>query len=176
MSRRQAEFETFFRSFYQRLLSAVIFAGGELHEAEDALESAMIEAFVKWDSITYPQAYVRVAAIHNLIKEKERTRKEVPTLPDDDGAAPNHVTGQEIWEQEEWVISVLASLPPAQREILACMVDEFRPYEIALLLGRTPVAVRQNLCAARKRLKKYLAENNGAELPQRHTGRRPDER
>jgi DNA-directed RNA polymerase specialized sigma24 family protein len=53
---------------------------------------------------------------------------------------------------------LLKSLPPAQREVLACMVDTFTRQEIAQLLGKTEVAVRQNLCAARKRLARCLAE------------------
>ena len=55
---------------------------------------------------------------------------------------------------------VLKSLPPAQREVLACMIDEFTRQEIARLLGKTEAAVRQNLHAARMRLATWLAEGN----------------
>jgi RNA polymerase sigma factor (sigma-70 family) len=172
---REVPFEEFFRSDYQSLLRAVIFAGGEPHEAEDALEDAMCVAYKKWESIDNPHAYVRTVAIRKLIREIERKRREQPT-PSDDGAESGEPTGQEIWEQQEWVSSILEQLPAAQRQVLQCVVDELKPAEIAILLGKRAEAVRQSLCAARKRLKKHLADTNDADLPQRHTGRRPDER
>ena len=54
------------------------------------------------------------------------------------------------------------------------MVDTFTRQEIAQLLGKTEAAVRQNLCAARKRLARRLAEMDHAEADA--PGRRPDER
>ena len=38
------------------------------------------------------------------------------------------------------------------------MIDTFTLQEIAQMLGKTEATVRQNLCAARKRLRSYLAE------------------
>jgi DNA-directed RNA polymerase specialized sigma24 family protein len=63
-----------------------------------------------------------------------------------------------VWEQREWVRLLLKSLPPAQREVLACMASMFTQQETAQRLGKTEAAVRQNLCAARKRLARCLAE------------------
>jgi hypothetical protein len=54
------------------VLRDVIFTGGNLHEAEDALSLAMTEVFQRWDTITNPRAYARRAAISNLIKIKQR--------------------------------------------------------------------------------------------------------
>ena len=44
--------------------------------------------------------------------------------------------------------------------MLACLVDTFTPQEIAELLGKTEATVRQNLCAARKRLAGCLNETD----------------
>jgi DNA-directed RNA polymerase specialized sigma24 family protein len=108
-------------------------------------------------------AYARRAVISNLIKSKERglrrirerliERGGVSWEPDPDPCL--------VWEQQEWVILLLKSLPPAQREVLAYMVDMFSRQEIARLLGKTEAAVRQNLCAARKKLANHLAEIDG---------------
>lgn len=75
-----------------------------------------------------------------------------------------------VWEQREWVTLLLKSLPPAQREVLACMVDMFTPQEIAQQLGKTEAAVRQNLCAARRKLASRLGKPGAAT-----TGEGPDE-
>ena len=52
---------------------------------------------------------------------------------------------------------------PLFRQALACVVDSFRPQEIALLLGKTEAAVRQNLHAARKRLAERLGRTGTRE-------------
>ncbi|HMH90225.1 MAG TPA: sigma-70 region 4 domain-containing protein [Streptosporangiaceae bacterium] len=62
-------------------------------------------------------------------------------------------------------MQLLESLPPAQREVLACMVDMFPRKEIAQLLGKTDAAVRQNLHAARKSLVSYLAATGSGRSP-----------
>jgi RNA polymerase sigma-70 factor (ECF subfamily) len=61
-----------------------------------------------------------------------------------------------LWEDGQWVIQLLESLPPKQAEVMVLVVDGLAPVDIAGLLGRTPEAVRQNLMEARKRLKRAL--------------------
>jgi RNA polymerase sigma factor (sigma-70 family) len=153
--RAKTAFGEFFRDAYQPLVRDVIFAGGQPHEAEDAVSAAMVEVLQRWDAIQNPRAYARRTAINNMIKSRQRglqriserliQRGEVPPEGDED-------PGLLVWEQQEWVTLLLKSLPVAQRQVLACMVDMFTAQEIAQLLGKTEAAVRQNLCAARKRL------------------------
>lgn len=155
-----AAFEAFFRGAYRPLVRDVIFAGGSPYEAEDAVAAAMEEVFQRWGTIENPQAYARRAAISNLIKAKKRgSRRVVDWLIQRGAVPPEHALdpGLTVWEQQEWVTVLLKALPPAQREVLACIVDEFTLREIAELLGKTEAAVRQNLCAARKRLMSYPA-------------------
>lgn len=145
----------FFRIYYRPLVRDVIFAGGHLAEAEDAVSAAMIEVFRRWDTIENPRAYARQAAIRFAVKS---WRHGLPRISErlvaqgDVRAEGDLDPGLLVWEQREWVTLLLKSLPRAEGEVLACMVDEFRPQEIAQLLGKTEAAVRQNLRAARKRL------------------------
>jgi RNA polymerase sigma factor (sigma-70 family) len=159
-------FEEFYRAAYRPLVRDVIFAGGKPHEAEDAVSTAMTEVLQRWETIENPAAYARRAAINNLIKDKQRGLPRIQKRLIQQGqVAPEHDLdpGLTVWEQPEWVTLLLKSLPPAQREVLACMVDMFAPREIAQLLGKTEAAVRQNLRAARKRLADCLAEIDAAE-------------
>jgi RNA polymerase sigma factor (sigma-70 family) len=160
-----ATFEDFFRIAYQPLLRDVIFAGGKPHEAEDAVSAAMAEALQRWDTIQNPRAYARRAAISNLIKNKQRGLERIKERLVRRGDVPPEQAldpGLVVWEQQEWVTLLLKSLPTAQREVMACMVDMFTQKEIAQLLGKTEAAVRQNLYEARKKLASYLAETDGA--------------
>jgi RNA polymerase sigma factor (sigma-70 family) len=157
-------FEEFFRDAYRPLLRDVVFAGWNPQEAEDAVSDALEEVLERWASIENPRAYARRAAISNLIKNKERgqARTQMRQIQRGD-VPPEHYLdpGLLVWEQHEWVKQLLESLPPAQREVVAYMVDTFSQQEIALLLGKTEAAVRQNLRAARRRLAEYLAPTHG---------------
>jgi RNA polymerase sigma factor (sigma-70 family) len=160
-----AAFEAFFRSAYRPLVRDVIFAGGRPHEAEDAVAAAMEEVLQRWDTIENPLAYARRAAISNLIKAKQRgLPRVVNRLIERGDVRSEHALdpGLTVWEEQEWVTSLIKSLPLAQKEVLFCIVDEFTVQEIAELFGKTEAAVRQNLCAARKRLVSYYAETSGA--------------
>jgi DNA-directed RNA polymerase specialized sigma24 family protein len=68
----EADFGEFFRDAYRPLVRDVIFAGGTLDEAEDAVSAAMVEVLRRWDAITNPRAYARRAAINNMIKNRQR--------------------------------------------------------------------------------------------------------
>jgi len=143
-----------------------MFAGGSFQEAEGVVSDAMTDVLGRWDSITNPQAYALRAAIRYLIKSKQRglARTRDRLIQRGDVAPEQDLdAGLTAWEEHEWVMLLLKSLPPAQREVLAFMVDSLTGQEIAQLLGKTEAAVRQNLCAARKRLKARLTETGGRE-------------
>ena len=158
-------FEEFFGETYQPLVRDVIFAGWDLHDAQDGVSAAMTDVFRRWDAIENPQAYARRAAISHLINDKQRGLRRIrERLAERGGLPPEHDLdpGLTVWEQQEWVSLLLKSLPLAQREVMACMVDMLSQKEIAQLLGKTEAAVRQNLRAARKRLANCLAEIDDA--------------
>lgn len=161
-------FEDLFRDAYRPLLRDAIFAGGNPHEAEDAVSAALEEVLRRWDGIENPRAYARRATISNLIKNRQRGQQRIRARMIQRGdyqLERDLDPGLTVWEEQEWVMQLLESLPSAQREVLACMVDMFPRKEIAQLLGKTDAAVRQNLCAARKSLMSYLAEAPAANGP-----------
>jgi RNA polymerase sigma factor (sigma-70 family) len=160
-----SDFEEFYRADYRPLVRDVIFVGGEPHEAEDAVSKAMIEVFQRWESIENPRAYARRAAIRILFKDRRRELRIQERLIQSGQVPPEHNIdpGLTVWEQQEWVTLFLKRQPPAQRVVLACMVDMFTPREIAQILGKNEAAVRGNLREVRRRLAGRLAEINGDE-------------
>ncbi len=70
-------FKEFFGVAYQPLLRDSLFAGGNPHEAEDAVSAATAEVLQRWDTIKNPRAYARWASISNLIKSKPRKRQRI---------------------------------------------------------------------------------------------------
>jgi len=137
--------------------------GATFEEADEAAAAAMEEVLRRWDQIDAPLAYGKRAVLNSFFKEKERgldrirQRLQQGCEARRDGAAG---AGLSVWEDAQWVMQILSSLPPAQREVLALVVDGFTPAEIAQLLGKTADAVRQNLCAARARLTLTLPDHS----------------
>jgi RNA polymerase sigma factor (sigma-70 family) len=75
-----------------------------------------------------------------------------------------------VWEDRQWVTQLLNGLPPAQREAMALIVDEYSPTEIAQLLGASPEAVRQRLYVARQRLENEINHARSNEYPTQPEG------
>lgn len=154
----------FFEEFYLRLLALAMYMGATKEEAEDAIESVMIDMLDRWETIRAPRAYARKAVAREVIRQRTLARRFV-SLPEKDGEYPggrDRDRAQEeqltVWEDNQQVKELLNSLPPRQKEVMALIVDEFRPAEIAVLLGRDHAAVRQNLMAARQRLTTAVSE------------------
>lgn len=158
-----AGFVAFFRAEYRKLMATAMSVGATFEEADEAAAAAMEEVLRRWDQIDAPLAYGKRAVLSSFFKEKERgldrirQRLQQGCEARRDGAAD---AGLSVWEDGQWVMQILSSLPPAQREVLALVVDGFTPAEIAQLLGKTADAVRQNLCAARARLTLALPDHN----------------
>jgi RNA polymerase sigma factor (sigma-70 family) len=158
--------EEFYCNSYRPLVRDVIFAGARYHEAEDAVSEAMVELLRRWDTIENPLAYARRAAINHVLRTRQRGMSRIAGRLVERGDVPPEGDldpGLLVWEQREWVTLLLKSLPDAQRQVLAFVVDEFRPQEIARLLGKTEASVRQNLCAARKQLAERLGRTDRRE-------------
>jgi len=160
--------EAFYRTHYSRLLAHAMYIGATKEDAEDAVESAIIAMLPKWGEIQDPYRYARRTVAHEFIKQRSRSRQDSRRMLESGMRASNldHDLKQQnqltMWEDRQWVTQVLGSLPPRQRETLAYIIDEFSPSEIALLLGRDPAAVRQNLMDARRRLKSALTKQSSS--------------
>lgn len=161
-------FEEFFRGAYRKLLTVAIYLGATESEAEEAVASAMEEVFRRWREIGNPLAYARKATVSNFLKSKSRHNRLIRRLIErGEGAGHYEDAGLTVWEDRQWVAQLLNALSPAQREVMAAVLQEFRPAEVAQLLGTTPAAVRQNLLAARRRLVQSLNEQASIGSPAR---------
>lgn len=162
--RQKSAAAEFFEESYTRLLRFAMYMHATKEEAEDAIESAMIDMLDRWEEIRDPYAYARKAVARELIKQRTRARRFAPLAEEGDEhpGRRNHDLAQEerltVWEDSQWVRELLNSLPPRQQEVMALIIDEFRPAEIAALLGKDAAAVRQNLLAARRRLRTAISE------------------
>jgi len=163
----QATFETFYRQHYRLLMKIAIYLGATKEDAEDAVGETMTEVFQRWVEIDKPLPYARRAVVSHFLKSKERGLRRVRRRLAERGEAVQEGredAGLTIWEDKQWVTQLLDSLPPAQRNVMAFIIDEFSASEVATLLGKNPPTIRQNLAAARQHLRNALQQERAAEL------------
>lgn len=150
-------FEQFFRDEYRGLVVFVERYGAQPADAEDVACEVMDQARRRWSELRNPRNWVRKAASHEFLKEKQRTEKraQYARLLAADRHHHDGPTGTatEGWEH---VRQSLARLPPTQRMVMALTVDGYKPEEIAELLGKPPDTVRSNLREARRKLRTWL--------------------
>lgn len=144
-----ADFESFFRDEYARLVRALAMAtGGDRAEAEDLAQEAMARVYERWDRVARmasPSGYVFQIA-RNLHRRRLRTLLRSPrTRERDHGVDP-----ADIAESQGDVRRALRGLSRAEREALIMVaVLGLSTQEAAAALGTTDGALRVRLHRAR---------------------------
>jgi RNA polymerase sigma-70 factor (ECF subfamily) len=149
------DFEDFFRTRFRELVRVVMWAGAGLQEAEDAAMEAVVAVLRRQTEIDNLFGYARTAALTAFVRNRQRGLDRVRRRQVERGAAPAasvEDSGLTALESSQWVDQVLSTLPPAQREVMALIVDGLRPGEVAQVLGLSPAAVRQRAAAATRSL------------------------
>ena len=166
---------TDFSACYARELSSVVWfvmsLGADAHRAADVAQSAFAEAFVVWDRIQHPAAWLRRVAGRLYYRHLIPQETSVQDVPDHQGPL-SAVGAVELRDEACAVLAALADLPPKQRQVMAWTIDGFSPAEIARELGVDPATVRQSLAKARKNLKQQLGITGGGHGRERPV--RPD--
>jgi DNA-binding NarL/FixJ family response regulator len=142
-------FVEFFQEHYRTLVRAAMYAGATGMEADEATQTTMGELLSRW------------ANLDDRGQDRLRVRQMRRTPA---GPPARDTPALTLWEDREWVLQLLASLPPEQGKVMAFVVDGFKPAEIADLLGRSSDAVRQSLREARIRLRRALESEQAAGL------------
>lgn len=164
-----AEFDVFFAQTFPRVRALAILLGGNIHDADDATQSAYVEALRRWDRIRAyddPRAWVTLVMKQRLARlAKERRRQQALALE----LPLPAMAGPEQTAEAREVLTALASLPQPQRTamVLYCLHGH-RHREIAEMLGMRTGTVRVSVHRARQALLQRL----GTAVP---TGSVPEE-
>lgn len=168
-------FEDFFRDAWRELVRHAMIVGATKDEAEDAASQAMLEMLRKWPVQPRPLAYARRAVISNYIKARARGNQRIVQRLIERGHVSRHEGAEDsrltASEDSEWATDVLSLLPPAQREVMECIVHGHGCDETPAVLGKSSEAVRRNLCDARARLRQLLHPDGQLKQPGRTTAR-----
>jgi RNA polymerase sigma factor (sigma-70 family) len=149
------DFEDFVRAERSRLIRFLMNNNASVHEAEEAAQRALIEAWRKWETIMSPRAWVYRVALRELWKSATGTgvsREQLAADPPEKAYAPSAADTAEITEWEREVCAEIAQLPPQQRQVAILRYEGYSNREIADQLGVDDSAVRHNVLRAKARL------------------------
>ncbi|HLV80046.1 MAG TPA: sigma-70 family RNA polymerase sigma factor, partial [Chthonomonadaceae bacterium] len=145
--------------------------------AEDAVQEALIAAYTHLDHLQEPQAFsawLRGIVRHQCYRVQRRRQpatswEQMDEISGEEDDPAREVEAQAVREQ---VQATIATLPPAQREVvrLAYEAGLSQP-EIAARLGLTAGAVNMRLHAARTRLRRRLLTMTDTAIQQHNPGR-----
>ena len=163
--RRDEEFRAFVvarRRALQRL--ATLLAAGDVHLAEDLVQTALTRLYVSWWRVEHdqgPEAYARRILVNAVVDEKRRPWRrhetsraelpEVPTRRDGPGGSP---------EDRDAVRAALAGLPPGMRA--AVVLRHWLGYDVgecARLLDCSEGTVKSQTARGLDRLRHLLSDD-----------------
>ncbi len=145
------DFERFFDEAKPRLVGQAYLFTGNLQDAQDAVQEALLRAWQDWDRVSRlqdPQAWVR-HVLHNLLVGKwrrDRTRRARGHLDRTEAASAPEIGHLDV-------VAALGRLPAnQQRAIVLQTVVGLSASEVAAELGTTEGTVRVRLARARATL------------------------
>ncbi len=167
MNNRQREYERLVAPIEDRMMRAVWRITRDPHDAEDALQEALLTVWKRWDRIVThpnPQAlilHICINAAHDMLRRRVRQGKwiredSIPeNIPDCSTSAVQHISSA---EQHGQVLRAIGLLPKNQaRAILMYAVEEVPYRDIAMALDCREVTVRKHVERARTRLRTLLS-------------------
>lgn len=139
------------------LRTAYFLTGGDLHDAQDLLQTALMATARHWGRIEQrdqPEAYVRRAlARHQINRWRSRARRPETLM----SAPPDHATGGEEEARVELrhgLLGALRALPPRQRAVVVLRhYEDLSESEVARLLGVSVGTVRSQTTKALAKLR-----------------------
>lgn len=148
------------------LRTAYFLSGGDIHDAQDLLQSALIATARRWSRIVkrdQAEAYVRRAMARQQINRwRSRTRRPetLVSAPPDQPTDRDEQVGVDL---RPGLMAALRTLPPRQRAVVVLRYYEDRPEaEVAELLGISVGTVRSQSAKALAKLRAIYPSPNGA--------------
>jgi RNA polymerase sigma factor (sigma-70 family) len=156
------DFEDFVRAERSKLIWFLMSHSASVHQAEEAAQASLIEAWRKWETINNPRGWVYRVALREYWRSAPRPGADHEDLiaePPDNANVPSAADTAEITARERLVCAEIAKLPAQQRQVAVMRYEGYSNREIADQLGVDTSAVRHNVLRAKSRLR-HLRENS----------------
>jgi RNA polymerase sigma-70 factor (sigma-E family) len=159
MDARDAEFTAFVRARGAALSRTAWFLAGDPHLAEDLVQTALAETYVRWSSISRDaEAYARRALVSaNAAWWRRRSASEVPVRATPEAEGPDDTAA--VAERLR-VVAALRTLPARQRAALVLrFYDDLSEADTARALGCAPGSVKRHVSRGLDKLRRLLGED-----------------
>jgi RNA polymerase sigma-70 factor (sigma-E family) len=155
---RDAEFTAFVRARGAALSRTAFFLAGDRHLAEDLVQTALAETYVRWGSISDPanaEAYTRrVLVSANAAWWRRRSASELPMHTAPDAAGPDDTAA--VAERAP-LVDALRRLPAKQRAaVVLRFYDDLSEADTARALGCSVGSVKRHTSRGLDRLRRLV--------------------
>lgn len=152
------QFDAFYTAEYLKLVKYLVLLDATIEEAEDAVQKGMEALLRSQSSPANVTGWVRKAAYHYFLKERQRDRDRLTR----ELKGGHLVTGEYIDERltsgEDLadVEDVLRCLSDTQRQVIQLVMEGLSTHDIAMTLGKSDATIRQHVKRGRDQLKTQL--------------------
>jgi RNA polymerase sigma-70 factor (sigma-E family) len=158
-------FEEFVQDQMVALFGTAYLLVGDVHQAEDLLQSALEKAFRRWrriQTMQYPEAYVRKVIV-NLATDRWRRRKHTTEVALDEAwAVPDGSDDTALIDLRHALMVGLHQLPAGMRAVLVLRYWEgLSDAEVAAEIGRSVGTVKSQASRGLQRLREITASRHG---------------
>jgi len=152
---REAAFTAFVRDRGAALSRTAYFLAGDPHLAEDLLQTALADTYVRWASVADPSAYTRRALVsENAAWWRRRSASEVPVHSTPDSVGPDDTAAV---ADRAPVVEALRHLPARQRAALVLrFYDDLSEADTAKAMGCTVGSVKRHTSRGLEKLRRLV--------------------
>jgi RNA polymerase sigma-70 factor (sigma-E family) len=150
-----SRFREFVELRYGDLLRIAYLLTGSVHDAEDLVQSALLQVMGRWRRVDDPFAYLRrtMANQHISLWRRVRSRELVGVDPPE--RKGDDVAGRVVWQRT--LVDALRELPPRTRVVVVLRyLDGIPEAEVAALLGWPVGTVKSHASRGLARLRAAL--------------------
>jgi RNA polymerase sigma-70 factor (sigma-E family) len=160
----ERSFEQFVQERSMALFRTAYLVVGEVHQAEDLLQSALEQAYRRWRQIKamqYPEAYVR-RVIVNLACDGQRSRRRRTEVALEEATTATGTDDTALVDLRQALLVGLQQLPVGMRTVLVLRYWEgLSEAEVAAELGRSLGTVKSQASRGLERLRQLAAWRSG---------------
>ena len=161
----EAEFATFVLTSRRRLCRVAYLICGDVHRAEDVVQTALAQVYARWSRIRRdegPERYAHRAVVNAAIDERRRPwRREHASDNLPDRAVPLHAVPADDGITLA-VLEALAGLPARQRAVVVLRyIEDLDVEQTAALLGVSPGTVKSQSAKGLAGMRALLSSREG---------------
>ncbi|MFB6719852.1 SigE family RNA polymerase sigma factor [Kribbella sp. NPDC056345] len=148
------------RATERRLIRLGLMLTGNLHSAEDLVQTVLARAHRRWDRISgldHPEAYLRTMVVNEFLSWRRILKnREVPLAEPVDRPSDEDIGSRQALKDATW--QLLTTLPKQQRAVLVLRYyEDLADDQIAGILGVAAGTVRSNASRALANLRDHLS-------------------